>query len=239
MNPRIPKFDKVSNLLLLDNNLHHVGFELSRRRPSFFRVAREAHLALLRTMIEALRGTANLEVVVPRNKKRNKNRATQYQVENGQWKQVQRVAVPGCQKAWRFSDPTPCSPPALVPRSQPSNVANQTPPDEILIGFYELLAMIQADCFMIRSHGSISAQINDEELRLLEWLHENVRNEFEHYIPKLYWVGTPSLIAASHLALRITQWLLRDSHTIHSIPPGIRTRAARLTKAVYRHVMQF
>lgn len=233
MDPRLPKFDKVSNLLLLDNNLHHVGFELSRKRPSFFRVARESHLALLRAMVEALRGTANFAIVVPRNKKRNRDRTTQYQLGSQPWHQVQRVDVTGCKKAWRFSVPTPCSPPTFASDPHAKKAVKETP-DEILIGFYELLAKIQSDCFMVHTSGATAAQINDEELRLLEWLHENIRNEFEHYVPKSYWVDTPDLVAASHLALRITQWLLRDSRTIHGVPTGAHTRVARMIRSLRR-----
>lgn len=232
--PSIPKFDKVSNLLLLDNNLHHVGFELSRKRPSYFRIARESHLALLRAMVEALRGTANLAIVEPRKKKRNKDRTTTYQVGSQPWQQIQRIAVTGCQKAWRLSAPVPCAPPSFTSSPSAKNTTKHTPPDEILIGFYTLLAMIQSDCFMVHSYGTTSTQISDEELRLLEWLHENIRNEFEHYIPKSYWVGTPGLVAASHLALRITQWLLRDSGTIHGVPAGAYTRVARMTRSLRR-----
>ena len=55
---------------------------------------------------------------------------------------------------------------------------------------------------------------------------ENVRNEFEHYIPKSYYVGIPALISTAHLALRITEWLLYDSRTVLTIyiPRGARTR---------------
>ncbi len=239
MSPRIPKFDKVSNLLLLDNNLYHVGFELARKRPSFFRVARESHLALLRAMVEALRGTANFDIVVPWNKKRNKNRAIQIQMGNQEWQQIHRIEVTGCKKAWRFSAPVPCAPPAIAPSQQLNTIAKQTEPDEKLIGFYDLLAMIQTDCFMTHSYGATSTQIDNQELRLLEWLHENIRNEFEHYIPKLYWVCTPSLVAASHLALRIIQWLLRDSRSIHSVPRGTHTRLAKMTSSLHHLSQQF
>jgi hypothetical protein len=227
------KFDKVSNLLLLDNNVHHVGFELSHKRPSFFRVARESHLALLRAMVEALRGTANLAIVVPHNKKRNRVRTTKFQLGTQPWHQVQRVDVTGCRKAWRFSVPTPCPPPTFASEPHAKKPVKEMP-DEILIGFYELLAMIQSDCFMVYMSGATAAKIKDEELRLLEWLHENVRNEFEHYIPKAYWIDTSDLLAASHLALRITQWLLRESRTIYGVSSAAHTRIARIIRSLDR-----
>ena len=223
----------MSNLLLLDNNVYHVGFELSRKRPSFFRVARESHLALLRAMVEALRGTANLAIVTPRNKRRNKDRTIKFQLGTQPWQQVQRVDVTGCRKAWRFSDAAPCSPPAFT--SEPrAKRGVQEMPDEMLVGFYELLAMIQADCFMVHTSGAAAAEIRNEELRLLEWLHENVRNEYEHYIPKAYWIDTSDLLAASYLALRTTQWLLRDSRTIYGVSSTAHTRIARIIRSLDR-----
>lgn len=229
MKPRRSKFEIVSNLLLLEGNLQHIAFELSRTRPSFFRVARESHLALLRSMVEALRGTANLAIVGYR----KKDRTTQYRTGNQPWQEIHRSEVIGCEKAWRFSSPCQSLPP--TPPQTPKQAGAL---DQHLVGFYDLLAMIQADCFMVRTHLARSARIDDQELREIEWLHENIRNEFEHYIPKSYYVDTPSLISASHLALRITHWLLRDSCTVLNIyiPRGANTRLSRLISRLH-HLM--
>ena len=222
------EFETVNNLLLLDSNLHHIGFELSRPRPSFFRAARESHLALLRSMVEALRGTANLAIVG----RRKKDRLTQYQTGNNPWQEIHRVEVTGCKKAWRFSPPSQCPPPKPAPPQPHQSIADE----QHLIGFYDLLAMIQTDCFMVHVYGARPAQVSDDELREIEWLHENIRNEFEHYIPKSYYVGIPALIAAAHLALRITDWLLHDSGTVLSIyiPRGTRTRLSRVIRHLHR-----
>lgn len=218
----------MNNLSLLDSNLHHIDFELSRSRPSFFRAARESHLALLRSMVEALRGTANLAIVG----RRTKDRRTQYQSGNEPWQEIHRIAVAGCKKAWRFSPPRPCTPPKVAPTESQQSVADK----ELLIGFYDLLAMIQTDCFMTHLHGAQPAKISDEQLREIEGLHENVRNKFEHYIPKSYSVGIPSLVSAVYLSLRITNWLLHDSRTVISfyIPRGTRTRLSRLINRLRR-----
>src|SRR5206468_12650478 len=142
--------------------------ELSRSRASFFRVAREAHLALLRSMVEALRGTANFAIVG----NRKKDRATRYQIDKQPWQEIHRIDVANCKKAWRFSPPHQCgAPPTQTPPQKKTDAH-----DDHLLGFYDLLAMIQADCFMLRFHGGKSAHITDDELRELEWLHENVRN---------------------------------------------------------------
>ncbi|HKP04351.1 MAG TPA: hypothetical protein VJU77_13445 [Chthoniobacterales bacterium] len=179
-------------------------------------------------MVEALRDTANLAIVG----RRKKDRRTQYQIGNQPWLEIQRIEVAGCRKAWRFSPPHPCSPPHIAPSKPQQSVAN----GKHLVGFYELLAMIQTDCFMVHAHGARPPQISDEELREIEWLHENVRNEFEHYIPKSYYVGIAALVSAAHLALRITHWLLYDSGTVLSIyiPRGGRTRLARIISRLQR-----
>ena len=165
MKPSPPKCEAVNNLLLLDSNLHHIGFELSRPRPSFFRAARESHLALLRSMVEALRGTADLAIVG----RRKKDRRIQYQTGSDPWQEIHRIPVVGCRKAWRFSPPQPCSPPKLAPA--PAQAQDSVADNEHLIGFYDLLAMTQTDCFMGHVYGARPAQISDEELREIEWLH--------------------------------------------------------------------
>lgn len=223
------ELETVNNLLLLVSNLHHIGFELTRPHPSFFRAARESHLALLRSMVEALRGTANLAIVG----RRKKDRLTQYQAGNKLWQEIHRVEVASCKKAWRFSPPSPCPP----PKPTPPKPSQSTADEQHLIGFYDLLAMIQTDCFMVHVYGAARpAQLSDEELREIEWLHENIRNEFEHYIPKSYHVGIPALISASHLALRITDWLLHGSGTVLPIhiPRGTRTLLSRVIRHLHR-----
>jgi hypothetical protein len=218
----------INNLLLLDSNLRHIGFELSRPRPSFFRAARESHLALLRSMVEALRGTANFAISGPR----KRARLTQYQIGNNRWKEIHRVEVTGCKKAWRFSLPSPCSPPELTPPKPSQSIADE----QRLLGFYDLFAMIQTECFMIHVYRARPVEVSDHELREIEWLHENVRNEFEHYIPKSYYVGIPALVSAAHLALRITDLLLYDSGTVlsHYVPRGTRTRLSRVIRHLAR-----
>lgn len=223
----VPSAETINNLILLDNSLYHVGFELSRKRPSFFRVAREAHLVLLRAMVEALRGTANLAIVGGRDRKR----AVIYRSGNQSWQEIHRVAVPGCKKAWRFSAPAPCPPPA-----KPTGPTQLSALDEHLLGFYDLVAMIQTQRYMVKLCGAQCAALSDAELREIEWLHEQVRNEFEHYVPKSYTIGGAALVGASALALRIAQWLLFTSGTVHDIfvPHGVERRLARLLSRIAR-----
>ena len=46
--------DKIDNIALIENGLIHIRFEMSRDKISYFRIARESHLILYRSMIEAL-----------------------------------------------------------------------------------------------------------------------------------------------------------------------------------------
>jgi hypothetical protein len=56
------QYETINNLNLIENGLLHIRFGLGRDEPSFFRVAREAHLVFYRGMIEALKGSANLAI---------------------------------------------------------------------------------------------------------------------------------------------------------------------------------
>jgi hypothetical protein len=223
--PRISSFEAVSNLSLLDDNIRHIEFELDRGRTSYFRVARESHLALLRTMVEALRGTDNSSIIG----RRAKNHSTFYQTAGAPWQEIHREPVVGCRRAWRFSQPKAIPPPSASLKTTPTPTRK-----EYLIAFYDLLAMVQADCFMSRTFGARHANVNDQDLQEIEWLHENVRNEFEHYIPKAYYVDRKSLLTASHIALRLTFWLLRESRSIigANIPRGVASRLHRVVRSI-------
>ena len=56
------ELESIDNLGLIKNGLGHIEFELNYEKPSMFRAARESHLVLYRSMIEALKGSANLAV---------------------------------------------------------------------------------------------------------------------------------------------------------------------------------
>ena len=80
-----------------------------------------------------------------------------------------------------------------------------------MIGFYDALAMIQTECFM---HGFIFRKprlISDEEMKTFEWLHEYIRNEYEHFIPKFYSVGVQELLMVTELCLSVSKVLLFES----------------------------
>jgi hypothetical protein len=198
-------FDKIDNITLIENCLLHLQFELSRIRPSFFRIAREAHMTLYRSMIEVLRGTANLAITG----KRSKNRKCIYRRDGKPWQEVHKVPVDGCKKAWRFSQPESFE----EPQSNFKPSSDKTKKD-YLIGFYDGLAMIQTECFMNQYIHSKTFPLSDSDMKTLEWLHEEIRNEYEHFVPKIYISPIHDLINVSKLCIKLSRNLLLESGNI-------------------------
>ena len=203
--------DKIDNLRLIENSLLHMQFELERESPSYFRLAREAHLLLYRTMIETLKGSANLAVTGHR----SKDDSIKYQIGDKPWQEIHKVKIDGCDKAWRFSDPVASAQP-------PENRINEVflknvfrSLDEAwLIGFYDALAMIQTENFMQQFIFSKSIMISDEDMKAFEWLHESIRNEYEHFIPKLYWAPVYDLLWVTQHCLSVSKELLFESGNV-------------------------
>lgn len=54
--------DSIDNPRLIANGLKHMVYEMTLPAPSYFRIAREAHLVLYRSMVEAVKGSGNLAV---------------------------------------------------------------------------------------------------------------------------------------------------------------------------------
>jgi hypothetical protein len=208
----VATWDTIDNLSLIDNGLVHLDLELGRKQPSYFRIAREAHLILYRSMIEALKGSANLAVTG----RPPKDRSYRYQKGRSSqpWYEIHEEAVTPCKKAWRFSTPATCKAPRLVENNR------QTEPGDYLIGFYDALAMIQTDCFMGHFVHSRIVPVSDPEMRTLEWLHERIRNEYEHFVPKYYTAPVTELAAAAAVCVRLSKTLLFESGNVlfHGIP---------------------
>jgi hypothetical protein len=199
------RLDEINNLGLIENGLLHVQFELEHERPSCFRVAREAHSVLYRAMIETLRGSANLEVTG----QPSKDRSFKYQRGTAQWQEIHRSDIAGCKKAWRFSEPAACTVP------QPPNVNLEQPSsDDYLIGFYDAVAMIQTECFMGKFVHSRWSVLVDNDMKILEWLHEDVRNEYEHFVPRFYSAPARDLLMAAETCFRVCDDLLFHSNNV-------------------------
>lgn len=199
------ELDSIDNLSLIENCSHHLQFELERENPSFFRIAREAHLLLYRSMIEALKGSANLAVMG----RPSGNRSCKYLKGSRSWQEIHKVSVKGCSCAWRFSKPKTCEEPTgnKVGKSQHDN-------QDYLIGFYDALAMIQTECFMGKYVHSNSVPVSDIQMKTLEWLHERIRNEYEHFVPKFYTAPINDLLEAAELCLHLAIALLFKSGNV-------------------------
>lgn len=199
-------FEKIDNLVLLDNGIEHIRIELNKNVPLFFRIGKEAHLVLYRSMVEALRGTANRSIT---GSSKDRKRIVKYKIGEQLWKQIEKADYSGCKHAWRYSDPIQTAKPDDTgERFDISDMSNY------LQSFYDLLAKIQAECFMSRNFNSKPIQVSDKEMQVLEWLHEEIRNEFEHFIPKLYYVPIPDLLSASRVCLNLSFKLLFESQNV-------------------------
>jgi hypothetical protein len=192
--------DTINNFSLIENGLSHVEYEISRPSPSYFRIGRESHLILYRSMIEALRGSANLAITG----KPSKTRQRFYQIGNEPSKEIHKTKVAKCHYAWRFSEPVKANFPAINIGTQNIDHSN----DDFLIPFYDALAMIQAECFMSSYVNSKVVDVSDDEMALLEWLHENIRNEYEHFIPRYYMAPINDLVDCSIICLRLSNKIL-------------------------------
>jgi hypothetical protein len=198
-------FDKIDNLSLIGNCLLHLQFEISRENPSYFRIAREAHLALYRSIIEALKGTANLAITG----RQSRLRSHKYKRNGKPWQEIHKVPIKGCKKAWRFSQPESCEKPKFYTKTSRDSLAK-----DYLIGFYDALAMIQTECFMIQYVNSKIFPVSDGDMKIFEWLHEEIRNEYEHFVPKIYLSPKKDLASAAALCLKLSKMLLLESDNI-------------------------
>ena len=88
------KVEEIKNLDLLKNNFKHILFELENDTPFFFRITREYHHALYRTMAELFTHSA-----MPINEGINFDKF----VFNGL--EIHKIKIPKCKKAWRYSQP--------------------------------------------------------------------------------------------------------------------------------------
>ena len=200
------EFERVDNLCLLENSLSHILCEIERHLPLYFRVAKESHLVLYRAMVEALRGTAKIQVT---GRSADKKKVVHYKIGEEPWCKIEKVKIEDCKHAWRYSAPLKIDNPPLS-----ENNDELFKPSDFLKGFYELIAKVQTVCFMCQYVNSKPIQITNDDMLLLEWLHEQIRNEFEHFVPKLYSVHKEDLINSSALCLELSFKLLFESHNI-------------------------
>ncbi len=201
-------YESIDNLRLIQDNLHHIRYEMSLPEPSLFRIARESHQVLLRSMVEALKGTANFNVTG--------RKKSQYIYKTGDdpFKLIRKGEIlPDCQHAWRYTEPEVVDPPPTTCKDSKGSESRRNRNDRLL-DFFDLLAMIQTECCMLQYCMSQTIRVTDEEMKVIDWLHRKVRNEFEHFIPKGYLVECKSSKNAAEICLRLSYHLLFESGNV-------------------------
>ncbi len=222
-------FEHLTNLSLLRNNLYHISFELGKYRPSFARIAKESYLTLVRAMVEALKGSTNIAIT---GRPKSSKREAYYKIGNQPHYKIEKESVPGCKRAWRYSEPVTC--PEIEIENEKIDFDSYYKTDNFLIGFYDLLAMIQTDCFMLRYVHSKKVEVSNDEMVYLEKSHENLRNEYEHFIPKSYSIDKYGLMIISKLCLEIVEKLLYTSGNVYELPRGIKTHLYKAIKKLVK-----
>ena len=201
------KVEFIENIDLIQNNFNHILYEFESSKPSYFRIGLECHNSLLRTMVEVLRGTSNSVVT---NKFANKDKTMVFKVGNKPEVLIKKASAKGCNFAWRFSSPQE------IPNYKiTNNNIRDVEERDYLIGFYDLLAMIQCDYFMKYYTQANTITISDDELGYLEWLHQEIRNKYEHFVPKSYGAPINELLLASQICIRICEEILVNPTNIY------------------------
>src|ERR1035437_7063792 len=157
----------INNIDLIENNLLHIDYELRQEIPSYFRIAVESHNALLRSMVQALKDGSNFCI----DKKLDRDRKFTFSINNNPPIMIKKEKVVDCLHAWRFSKPV-----ELNKNDCDKGIRGNDNYKKFLIGFYDLLAMIQCDYFMKYFSQAETIIITDDDLEWIDWLHEEIRN---------------------------------------------------------------
>ncbi len=85
-----------------------------------------------------------------------------------------------------------------------------------LIGFWTAIARVQDSHFwMARDTRSTAVHITDDDLLHLEYLHNYVRNELMHFIPKSYSICIEDMHSSLLVAVNIIEYLVVHAQTIN------------------------
>ncbi|MEW5800335.1 MAG: hypothetical protein AB1728_15150 [Bacteroidota bacterium] len=103
-----------------------------------------------------------------------------------------------------------------------------------LIGFETSLTRVQDEKYwMRRMVGVKPVKLTREENKRILWLHDRVRNEFLHFIPKGLTIGINDMRLAILSSLRIIEFLCFESGSIHYLlDPNNRTRISDAIKSI-------
>lgn len=66
------------------------------------------------------------------------------------------------------------------------------------------------------SHSKV-VSVSDAEMQLIEWLHVRIRNDFEHFIPKILLASCHDCLRASAVCLRLATDILTKSNNVMPI----------------------
>ena len=226
----LEEYENINNIELIRNNLRHINAELDSTKPSPMRIAKESHQLLSRMMVEALRGTSNAPILG----RPQENRKYWYKKGMDPWMVIQKENIDGCTKAWRYSEPVSEHPPCYQEQR-----TSKTERCDFLVGFYDLLAMIQARCFMHRYVHSQVVSVSDTEMHSLEWLHEEIRNDFEHFIPMNLLVSSDDCLRSASLCLRLAIDLLTKSNNVNVLQDGLDVLRSELSSTLASVSAQF
>ena len=197
----------INNIDLIEKNLKHIEFELLLDNPSYFRIAVESHDALLRTMVQALKGGSNF----PIDKRLDKEKKFICSINNSPPVMIKKEKVNDCKNAWRFAEPVVID----TNEVDENKIYRDDNYEKYLVSFYDLLAMIQCDYFMKYFSSAETIVITNDDLAYLDWLHEEIRNEYEHFIPKSYGAPINNLIYSSILCIDICKKLIVETSNIY------------------------
>lgn len=196
----------IENIDLIKSSLIHLEFELKRDGIDYYRVAIESHNIFLKSMVQVLRGMNNFGLAG-----RKINSSYICEVNFKKPVLLEKDIIKGCKYAWRFKvkelEKCPFEDDELKRYDGEDN--------NHLVSFFELLAMVQSDYFMKYYNQAKTLILTDDEMKTLEWLHTNVRNSLEHFIPKSFGATITELLYPSFLCLENSSLCLIGSGNIY------------------------
>ncbi len=123
----------------------------------------------------------------------------------------------------------PCDPPPEPPEylgSSAELTAQRLKGD--LIGFWTALARVQDSVlWMSRMSNTCALALSDDQMRRIFRLHEFVRNELVHFVPKTNTFGVRGIQEVSKDIINSISFLVFKSFAVHSIKVDIRDRARK------------
>ena len=143
------------------------------------------------------------------------------------WRRSKRVKIdgsPAYRIEWEPCDPPPESPEELEPPDQRINRLLKGD----LIGFWTALARAQDSVlWMARMSNTRPLCLSDDQMRRIWRLHEFVRNELVHFVPKTNRFQVKGIQDVSKDIINAIGFLVFQSFAVHSFKQDIRDRTKR------------